>query len=144
MEGFDIGADGDPYLDRLRIIQTPWFGIYLHKIHREDTDPDPHDHPWWFASIVLSGGYAEEVFPDKFLPDWKIRWRSRGSLRMTRRKASHRITHIYGSLWTLVFTGPRRSSWGFFRNNGGWTEFVPWKEYLEKFSVNEARGGKNA
>jgi hypothetical protein len=32
--GLDIGADGDPWLDRLRLIQTPLFGIYLHHIQK--------------------------------------------------------------------------------------------------------------
>lgn len=131
-EGFDIGADGDPYLDRLRIIQTPWFGVYLHKIHRADTDPDPHDHPWWFASIVLSGGYTELVHPGKRGSDHFIRFRPRWSLRMMRRSAAHRIIDIYGSLWTLVITGPRRSDWGFYREG----QFIQWQEYLEKYSDN--------
>ncbi len=53
--------DGTPYLTRLRFVQTPWFGIYLHQIHTKDWDRHLHDHPWRFASLVLSGAYCEKV-----------------------------------------------------------------------------------
>jgi hypothetical protein len=80
LSALDVGADGDPYLDRLRIVQTPLFGIYLHHIHRADREPFPHDHPWWFASLVLTGSYSETVWPDKRNPcGHVIRERADGS-----------------------------------------------------------------
>jgi hypothetical protein len=66
----DLAAHDDPvqgradYLVRLRIVQTPWFGIYLHDIHEDDGDRDPHNHPWSFLSFVLRGYYTERVYPD--------------------------------------------------------------------------------
>jgi hypothetical protein len=63
LAGEDMGRDSDPYLDRLRIVGTPQFSLYLHHIHRPDEEPDPHDHPWWFASLVLAGWYEETVWP---------------------------------------------------------------------------------
>jgi hypothetical protein len=132
LEGFDVGAGGDPYLDRLRIIQTPWFGVYLHHIHRPDIDRDPHDHPWAFASLVIAGGYTERVWPDKRdLAKCHLRQRDRWSLRLLRRSGAHIITEIQQSLWTLVVVGPRRADWGFWTPGG----FVGWKEYTEKPSV---------
>lgn len=129
LEGLDIGADGDPYLDRLRIIQTPLFGIYLHHIHRPDRDPDPHDHPWGFASVVLAGWYRELVWPDKKnRGDFGERWRNRWSLGRLNRRAAHIITDIGGPLWTLVLTGPRRGDWGFWTPAG----CVGWREYVSK------------
>jgi hypothetical protein len=126
--GVDIGTDGDPYLDRLRIIETPFLGVYLHHIHRPDVERDPHDHPWWFASLVLDGGYTELVWPDK--RDGSrvaCRIRRRWSLRCISLRGSHQITDVTGPLWTLVVTGPRRASWGFWRDG----EFTPWREYLD-------------
>lgn len=128
LSALDIGSEGDPYLDRLRVVQTPWFGVYLHHIHRADIERDPHDHPWWFASLVLAGAYAEDVRPDKTDEGYGVlRLRKRWSLRCLDRSAAHRITGIDGPLWTLVLTGPRRGDWGF------WPEgrFVPWQKYLE-------------
>lgn len=127
LSGLDVGADGDPYLDRLRIVQTPLFGLYLHHIHRPDREPYPHDHPWWFASLVLTGGYWESVWPDKRNPGVEIfRERRRGSLRSIGLNSAHRITRTSGALWTLVLTGPKRADWGFWP--GG--QFVPWREHL--------------
>lgn len=127
LSGFDVGRDGDPYLDRLRLVQTPWLGVYLHHIHRPDQDRDPHDHPWPFASLVLSGGYEESVWPDKRDPGTvAVRRRPRFSLWWLGRGAAHMITRVDGSLWTLVVTGPKRGDWGFWAGGG----FVPWREYL--------------
>lgn len=127
LSGIDIGADGDPYLDRLRILQTPLFGIYLHHIHRADREPDPHDHPWWFASIVLTGGYQEKVWPDKRDPSvsvWRIR--KRWTLGSIGRNGAHIIkTTSRRPLWTLALVGPKRAGWGFWRDG----QFVPWREY---------------
>jgi hypothetical protein len=131
LSGIDIGADGDPYLDRLRLIETPWFAVFLHHIHRPDKDPDPHDHPWAFWSCVLCGGYRELVWPDKRESDMQsclIRVRGRFSRARLSRDAAHIITEITGPLWTLVVTGPSAGSesWGFWA--GG--KFVPWRTYI--------------
>lgn len=137
LSALDVGTDGDPYLDRLRIVQTPLFGIYLHHIHRADRDRDPHDHPWAFASIVLTGAYEETVWPDKrdsLHP--VVRRRPRFSARCLSRDAAHIITMVKGPLWTLVLTGPRRGDWGFWARG----EFVPWRKYLG-LDVREAHGG---
>jgi hypothetical protein len=125
---------GKDYLFRLRIIATPWFGIYLHDIFEDDGDRDPHNHPWSFISIVLRGYYVERLFPDpvnrrdhyveKTHPQWSVH-------RMGRDTA-HRIVYAAPGLKTLILVGPRRSSWGFFKRNpvvdrGG--VLVDWKDY---------------
>ncbi len=37
--GLDIGAGGDPYLDRLAIIKTPFGGLYVNHIYRPGREP---------------------------------------------------------------------------------------------------------
>jgi hypothetical protein len=133
-----IAKGGHPYLDRLRLLRTPWFGVYLHRIHIPDLDRDPHDHPWWFASIVLSGGYTETVWDSlrqrqEPLCETRERVRGRLSLRSLNRTQAHRITEVRGVLRTLVVTGPRRSGWGFWTDQG----FVAWRDYL-KDGIEEA------
>jgi hypothetical protein len=134
LAGEDIGRDGDPYLDRLRIVGTPLFSVYLHHIHRHDEEPDPHDHPWWFASLVLAGWYEETVWPGKRDPAVRvIRFRARWSLRMMTRHSAHRVTGTSGSFWTLVLTWPKRSSWGFWPAG----RLVPWRDYLRAHPAPE-------
>jgi hypothetical protein len=121
----DVGL----YPDRLRIIATPWFGVYLHHIVRPDADPDPHDHPWPFGSLVLRGWYEEELhpIPHVFLArrePWRYR---RLSWHTMPRDQAHRITDISpGGVWTLVLVGRRRGTWGFHTPYG----FVPWQDYV--------------
>lgn len=121
---------GEMYLFRLRIVQTPWFSVYLHDVFEADGDRDPHDHPWSFVSIILRGGYVERVYPDPAgRPDHYAtkRWRRFSAHRMGRDTA-HRIIHATDGLKTLVLTGPRRGGWGFHVDG----LFVPWQEYVEE------------
>jgi hypothetical protein len=141
LEGFDIGIEGDPYLDRLRIVQTPWFGVYLHHIHRPDRDRHPHDHPWPFASVILAGYYRERVWPDKRDPGRSVlRHRTRWTAGRMSRGAAHIIEKIEGPLWTLVFTGPRRAEWGFWVDG----EFTSWRDYIARPSPETYPEGMEA
>lgn len=137
-----IHKKGDPddvYLDRLRIVQTPWLGLYLHRIPRPDGDRDPHDHPWWFASMVLRGWYEEDRYyrpnhlqlgtPNNAQLCYAGNTRRRRfSVHMTPLFMAHRITNVPsdGSLLTLVLVGPRRRQWGFWPGLVGW---IPWTDY---------------
>ena len=143
LSGIDIGADGDPYLDRLRLIETPWFAVFLHHIHRPDKDPDPHDHPWWFVSVPLAGTYYEQVWPDKHKPgSYYYRNRIRFSLRSLSRKSAHLIRSIEGPLWTLVLTGRSygSESWGFWVDGRG----VQWRVYISANGGEEYAMAKDA
>lgn len=134
-ERFDIrGEDGELYLRRWRIVQTPWFGIYLHKIATPDKDRDLHDHPWPFLSVVLRGGYDEllhEHPADDAMQGYRPlgglvrrRWLSFGFRRST---DAHRIVRLHRTpTWTLVFVGRRRRDWGFYTERG----WVQWECYL--------------
>ena len=124
-------ADGSKYLTRLRIIQTPWWGVYLHKIHGPDPGRDLHDHPWDFVSFVLRGWYDERsTNPPGFLTmagERRVRWLNR-----KRAEVAHRITSVaHGkSTWTLVFVGPRRRKWGFWVFDGVAYRFVVAEDYF--------------
>lgn len=123
----DIGVEGDPYLDRLRLLQTPFFSVFLHHIHRPDLDRDPHDHPWWFTSVVLSGSYEELYWPEKTNPGRCLtRQRGRWSARRINRRGGHIITRLKGPLWTLVLAGRDHDEWGFYPEG----KYVPWRQYL--------------
>jgi hypothetical protein len=125
-EAMSVATDGDPYLDRLWLLKTPLGGMCLHRIHRADIERDPHDHPWWFASVVLSGGYTERVWPDKHVPGRsRLRVRGRWSLRCIGLGSAHIIESAREPLWTLVVAGPKRASWGFWPDG----QFVPWRDY---------------
>lgn len=124
MRRFKIhGVDGSLYLDRLRVIETPWFGVYLHAIHRPDHDQEHHDHPWSFLSLILRGEYEES---QRMGPEHgryvRCRW-----LSFHRAEDAHRIALLSRSpVWTLVLRGPRRREWGFYTDRG----WVDWRTFL--------------
>jgi hypothetical protein len=132
MDRFHIEKNGVLYLDRLRIMQTPWFGVMLHRIHTPDLDRDPHDHPWPFASLILRGWYTEELWDTADIASGsRHRIRSRWSVKTIRLSQAHKIRAVGEGLLTLVITGRRQGSWRF------WTETGPvdWRDYLHTGDV---------
>lgn len=124
---------GVPYLERLRIIDTPWFGVYVHHIKGPDPQPDPHDHPWNFTSIVLAGGYTEQVWRRENLNLWRVysrRWNCLSVHKMRAEGMAHRIMECEPHTLSLIVRGRRRREWGFWTINNesaeGWTH---WKDY---------------
>lgn len=133
-----VGLDGAPYLTRLRVVQTPLFGLYLHRLHRGDWDRHLHSHPWAFASVVLRGGYYEELAtpvipreaPEKSCLTLDVEaYRGPGRPRIMRRDVVHRIVTVEPNTWTLVAVGRRRDDWGFYVPGRG---MVPWRTYLRE------------
>lgn len=119
--------NGLNYLTRLRVIQTPWFGVYLHDLYEPDSDRDPHDHPWDFTSFIVKGGYLEKVWPiPHILMDvsYKRRWNKYSWHKMTRDMA-HRITSVDPGTRSLIFVGKRTRNWGFFTEDG----WMSWQDY---------------
>lgn len=119
---YDITDVNDPtslYLRRWYLLKTPFFGIYLHAIYREDHDRNLHDHPWSFISFILSGGYIEERI-DAIGDPIRINFVAR--FNRLRHGEYHRILKLdIVPTYSLVFVGRRRSSWGFVED-GAWID----------------------
>lgn len=114
MERFEVpdyDSDGN-YLTRLRVVQTPWFGVYLHRFDHPDPRPTLHDHPWNFTAVVLRGGYIERrLDPHTGVVDEarRVRWINR-----VRTHDAHAIVRLLRvPTWTLLFVGTRRRTWGY-------------------------------
>lgn len=87
--------------------------IMLHCIRSSDPD-DLHDHPWWYVTIILKGGYWEVTPKGKF-------WRGIGHFRIDNPRNLHRIeipNNSNGS-WSLFLRGPKIKDWGFMQK-GKW------------------------
>lgn len=113
LQTFVIGRQDNPMMKRVRLIQTPWFGVYVHFIYREDLDPVLHDHPWNFFRMVLRGGYVENYADDPAsgtsLPQMILPWRP---LRFPTSHA-HRIVMVKPGTVSLVLVGRKHRTWGF-------------------------------
>lgn len=107
-------------LKRWRIIQTPWFGLYLHCHFKPDPARDLHDHPWDFWTLILKGDYSE-----RRANGLRYVWRARSLHHMPaeRPHSIHALSRV--PTWTLLFVGRRRRDWGFYTDDG----WVPWRQY---------------
>lgn len=126
---FDIPSPHNPemvYLRRLRVIQTPLFGVYLHWIFEPDSDRDAHDHPWRFWSLVVRGGYVEKLWDAGVGLNGREFCRAWWSLHSIQTNQAHTITEIWGRPLTLVFVGARVREWGFWTDKG----WVAWRLYV--------------
>lgn len=119
------------FMTRLRIVQTPWFGLYLHKFEGPDPRPTLHDHPWDFVSIILRGGYTERRsygpfnFHIESIPlhgaKGRVRLRTwlRARINVKRAADVHYIEKLSRlPTWTLMLVGRKRHEWGYLDRDG--------------------------
>lgn len=143
----DVVFDGALYMNRWRVIHTPWFGVRVHKIVRSDGERALHDHPFSFVSLILRGGYVEQT------PDGKRRVFKAGDLNFKSADALHRLDLFRKGLvlgfngpntiedavqeipaWTIVVRGPVIRRWGFLDVPPG-----AWEDAKDNRSNQEAR-----
>lgn len=125
-------SDGDVYLFRRRIFQTPMLALYLHDIEQGDEITEAlHSHPFAFISLILRGGYTEITASPEGADIGPISQQThmRGDLNVFPRgtKKIHTIISALPDTKTLVLAGRRRDSWGWFVDGRG---LVKWSEYL--------------
>jgi hypothetical protein len=83
--------------------------VYVHKFLRSDDERAPHNHPWWFVSLVLKGRYLEHLADRS-----NVVVRKPLSVAYRALSVFHRVELIDDQpCWTLVITGPDVRSWGF-------------------------------
>ena len=125
-----IGPDGGEgfkdYLRRWHLFRDQRQGIddgmgniYLHRIGRSDADDHPHNHPWSFHAVILSGAYLEMT------PYGEVK-REEGDSYTRTPDDFHRLGLPWGPVWSLFITGPWMCDWGFHTPEG----FIHWRDYL--------------
>jgi hypothetical protein len=106
---------------------------YLHRIGTPDSGRAHHSHPWeWAISIVLTGGYVEELVE----PDGTVVTRSRppGSVGVLTSSTFHRIAELGApQAWTLFIVGPRTQNrdWYFRRLDASIVHEAEYHAHLE-------------
>ncbi len=121
----------DVYLRRLRVVQTPLFGLYVHWIYRPDADDHPHDHPWTFWRYIWRGWYVEEVFRKRgdfadLVQDYHMASQYTDRLTKFSYHKAHRILKVSERpIVSIVLVGRRRQESRFYPETGA----VDWREY---------------
>ena len=116
------------YIVRLHVLQTPYFGIYVHYLNHADIEPYLHDHPRTFLSLIWRGNYLERRVDGTY---WR-RW-----FNVVRATDCHTIINVAPRTVTLAVMGPVRQQWGFFTPAGK----VFWKDY---YAPRKAAAKENA
>ena len=108
-----IDSDGQPYLRRVYVAHWGGWRVYLHKFVGSDGERWLHDHPFNGLSVVLSGGYVEEVGGEWSCPALFIVSRVRRWINFIPRHRFHRIAAVEPGTWTLFIHTPHSKGWGF-------------------------------
>lgn len=111
-----------PYFYRYILDFGP-FAIRLHHWLADDDHRAYHDHPYWFWTFVLKGGYVD-VSPDKRFPEdhaLNQLLESRdilnfGSMRFRPAEYKHSVQDVIPGTWTFLITGKPFRRWGFWVN----------------------------
>lgn len=87
-------------------METPLGSIRLHHWFHSDDARYFHDHPWWFLTLILAGGYtdANPAGNDRMTP---------GTIRYRPALHSHTVKVDPGGCWSILITGPKTRRWGF-------------------------------
>lgn len=103
----DIGwVEHGEQFTRFTLAKTRWGNLYLHRLICPDVIPHCHDHPWWFRTIILWGGYWEWSDAE---PRWS--WRGPGACLYRPALWRHNIHTDFDGVWSLVLTGPKSRDW---------------------------------
>jgi hypothetical protein len=111
---------------RYTILKTPWFNLYLHQLDAPEWHPvGCHDHPWWFITVLLKGGYLEmqrpkstRGFPGVGEKGGLLKRRYPGMILFRPANHTHDVVTPYGRSWSLVLTGRKSRDWGFLKCGG--------------------------
>lgn len=101
--------EGELHFKRWRILKTPWLEVYIHGIYKEDQDEYLHNHPWKIWTMILKGGYFEELHTGEH------RLRTFGHMSYAKISDFHKIKKMYKSpTYSLAIVGRRiNADWGY-------------------------------
>lgn len=119
------GFDGSPYITRTLLPRVANRRPLIHRIHREDRDPHPHNHPWSEADfVVVSGGYVDERW--SFDGQRSETLMLPGSINHLGATSLHRVREVRPGTITVGLVGERVQDWGFLVDGS----IVPHGEYF--------------
>lgn len=114
--GQRVGETECPYLRRWILN----FGLGSIRVHHWIASDDPralHDHPWWFLTFVVRGGYLDVSEYADGTPRYDHL--TEGSVRYRPALHKHTVLVEPGGCWTIMLTGRHSRDWGFWVN-GQW------------------------
>ena len=99
------GLDECPYFRRT-VLRFGNYSIRVHEWYADDDSRHHHDHPNWFWTLVIKGGYTDKSENGVDV----LRF---GSLRYRPAEYAHAVTEVIPGTISLLFAGPHKRRWGF-------------------------------
>lgn len=119
--GEPLGRSDKPYLRRW-VLSLWLFSLRIHHWIGSDDQRCYHDHPWWFLTLILAGGYVDRSPTRRdILRPWSVRLRPAAH--------QHTVRVRPKGCWSLLLTGPDWRPWGFWVNG----KFVKRNKYFFRF-----------
>lgn len=123
------------YLRRFYMTPRKWpIRVFLHNIFESDDDPDCHDHPWDFSSLILWNGYNEHTWLTNYNRGHKgfePKYHGMFSFRKMKAEFIHKVELVdHKPAITLVFAKKARRNWGFWPTRNQVTFWKEWRQYL--------------
>lgn len=107
-------------------LPAPPMALYLHQFHQSDDCGSLHNHPFaWSFSLILAGGYHEEITLGRRIVRRTLH---PFSLNYIRHDTHHRVDLLEHDAWTLFLAGPKVASWGFADRTTG--AYTAWRDFL--------------
>lgn len=124
--GEQLGRPECPYMERWALV-AGLFSVRVHHFYRSDDERAFHDHPWWFVTLVVRGGYTDVSYCrvcdgygvyDQWCGVCAGTGEHRdhlhvGSVRFRPALHQHTVRVDPGGVWTVLVTGPNVRTWGF-------------------------------
>ena len=110
-----LGFPESPYLVRW-VLESIKGSIRLHHWNGSDDHRFPHDHSWWFITVILWGSYTDmtPVYDDDGNLSWKEEKLTFGNIRFRDKDHKHYVHVDPGkTCWSLLITGPTLRPFGF-------------------------------
>lgn len=108
-------------------------GLCIHRFHVGD-DGELHNHPWrWAISLILAGGYREDrrvILSSRMPPGVDSKEFRPGDINVLTAETFHRVDLLDGECWSLILTGPKTHSWGFWDSLTG--KYESWRDFLKR------------
>jgi len=137
-----------PYLSEIRIqfsdnplgwlIQKCGIAIRIHEIKKSDDARAHHNHPFYYCSVILHGGYFEYVHQYNKSGLWigeRVRWHGPGSIIFHKPSWQHRLVIPEGKPATTLFiTTQKIRQWGFIKDP---KIITPHQEYIHHDIQNQ-------
>lgn len=121
-----IGDEGCPFLKRWTIEANSGWSLRFHHFYPDHVEDVAHSHPWWFLTVVLKGGYKDiSCYQDI---EREYDYLHAGSIRFRSRNHTHKTKTGPNGAWTIVLTGARNRTWGFWQDG----KFIPYFKWISR------------